>query len=566
MQRKWWHDKVAYQIYPKSFMDSNGDGIGDLQGIISRLDYLKELGVDIVWISPIYQSPLADEGYDISDYYAIDPRFGTMQDMEELISEAKKRGMTILMDLVVNHCSDEHEWFKKACEDPDGKYGKFFYLRDKDPDGKLPTNWRSYFGGPCWDELPGTDKLYMHVFHKKQPDLNWENPELREEVYKNIRWWMEKGIGGFRIDAIINIKKPAELHDYPADRDDGLCSVHNMLAEAEGIGEFLGEMRDKAFVPYDAFTVGEVFNEKEGELPLFIGENGYFSTMFDFSVELYGMSGKGWFDMKRIDIDAFRNCMFGAHKKIGDIGFYSTIIENHDEPRGASRLLSDGIRNEFTKKALATVYFMRRGLPFIYQGQEIGMENKIIRSVKELDDISSIDAYNVARRAGLTDEEALETLSFHSRDNARTPMQWSSAEHAGFSTADPWLKENPNYVRINVQEQQEREDSVLNYYKKLVALRKDPQYKETIVYGDFVPCEDCGSGVIAYLRKSSAQTILTAGNFNPEKVAVELPRRADGTSYKSGKLLLGNGKEAAIADGNVEIEGFGAAVILLEDR
>lgn len=448
MEKKWWHDKVAYQIYPKSFMDSNGDGIGDLQGIISRLDYLKDLGVDILWLSPIYKSPLADEGYDISDYYAIDPRFGSMQDMEELIAEAKKRGMTVLMDLVVNHCSDEHEWFKKACEDPDGQYGKYFYLRDKGPEGKLPTNWRSYFGGPCWDELPGTDKLYMHVFHRKQPDLNWENPELREEVYKNIRWWMEKGIGGFRIDAIINIKKPAVLHDYPADRDDGLSSVDNMLMEAEGIGEFLGEMRDKAFAPYDAFTVGEVFNEKEGDLPLFIGENGYFSTMFDFSVELYGRSGKGWFDMKRIDIDAFRNCMFGAHKKIGDIGFYSTIIENHDEPRGASRLLSDEIRCDASKKALAMVYFLRRGLPFIYQGQEIGMENKKIRSVQELDDISSIDSYQVARRAGLTDEEALETITFHSRDNARTPMQWSDEEHAGFTTGDPWLKENRRFCSL----------------------------------------------------------------------------------------------------------------------
>ena len=485
MEKKWWHDKVAYQIYPKSFMDSNGDGIGDLQGIISRLDYLKDLGVDILWLSPIYKSPLADEGYDISDYYAIDPRFGSMQDMEELIAEAKKRGMTVLMDLVVNHCSDEHEWFKKACEDPDGQYGKYFYLRDKGPEGKLPTNWRSYFGGPCWDELPGTDKLYMHVFHRKQPDLNWENPELREEVYKNIRWWMEKGIGGFRIDAIINIKKPAVLHDYPADRDDGLSSVDNMLMEAEGIGEFLGEMRDKAFAPYDAFTVGEVFNEKEGDLPLFIGENGYFSTMFDFSVELYGRSGKGWFDMKRIDIDAFRNCMFGAHKKIGDIGFYSTIIENHDEPRGASRLLSDEIRCDASKKALAMVYFLRRGLPFIYQGQEIGMENKKIRSVQELDDISSIDSYQVARRAGLTDEEALETITFHSRDNARTPMQWSDEEHAGFTTGEPWLKENPNYTQINVQEQLGREDSVLSFYKKLIALRKDPAYKDTFVYGDF---------------------------------------------------------------------------------
>lgn len=564
MEKKWWHDKVAYQIYPKSFMDSNGDGIGDLQGIISKLDYLKDLGVDIVWLSPIYKSPLADEGYDISDYYAIDPRFGSMEDMEELIAEAKKRGLTVLMDLVVNHCSDEHEWFKKACEDPDGRYGKYFYLRDKDPEGSLPTNWRSYFGGPCWDELPGTDKLYMHVFHRKQPDLNWENPQLREEVYKNIRWWMEKGIGGFRIDAIINIKKPAVLHDYPADRDDGLSSVENMLMEAEGIGEFLGEMRDKAFAPYDAFTVGEVFNEKEGDLPLFIGENGYFSTMFDFSVELYGRSGKGWFDMKRIDIDAFRNCMFGAHKKIGDIGFYSTIIENHDEPRGASRLLADEIRCDASKKALAMVYFLRRGLPFIYQGQEIGMENKKIRSVQELDDISSIDSYQVARRAGLTDEEALETITFHSRDNARTPMQWSGEEHAGFTTGDPWLRENPNYTQINVQEQQGREDSVLSFYKMLIALRKDPAYKDTFVYGGFVPVEDCGHNVIAYLRESGEQTILIAGNFNPQDVVLKLPLKADGSAFMGGKVLLDNGKEVNAAGGELRLAGLSAAAVLLE--
>ena len=564
MEKKWWHDKVAYQIYPKSFMDSNGDGIGDLQGIISKLDYLKDLGVDILWLSPIYKSPLADEGYDISDYYAIDPRFGSMEDMEELIAEAKKRGLTVLMDLVVNHCSDEHEWFKKACEDPEGRYGKYFYLRDKDPEGSLPTNWRSYFGGPCWDELPGTDKLYMHVFHRKQPDLNWENPQLREEVYKNIRWWMEKGIGGFRIDAIINIKKPAVLHDYPADRDDGLSSVENMLMEAEGIGEFLGEMRDKAFAPYDAFTVGEVFNEKEGDLPLFIGENGYFSTMFDFSVELYGRSGKGWFDMKRIDIDAFRNCMFGAHKKIGDIGFYSTIIENHDEPRGASRLLADEIRCDASKKALAMVYFLRRGLPFIYQGQEIGMENKKIRSVQELDDISSIDSYQVARRAGLTDEEALETITFHSRDNARTPMQWSSEEHAGFTAGDPWLRENPNYTQINVQEQQGREDSVLSFYKKLIALRKDPAYKDTFVYGGFVPVEDCGRNVIAYLRESGEQTILIAGNFNPQDVVLKLPLKADGSAFMGGKVLLDNGKEVNAAGGELRLAGLSAAAVLLE--
>ena len=275
MKKQWWHDKVAYQIYPKSFCDSNGDGIGDIPGIISKLDYLKELGVDIVWISPMYKSPLADQGYDISDYYSIDPRFGTMEDMERLIMEAKKRDMYILMDLVVNHCSDEHEWFQKAVQDPDGKYGNFFYIRDRKEGEPLPCNWRSYFGGPVWEPLPGhPDKQYLHVFHKKQPDLNWENPEVREEVYKNIRWWMEKGLGGFRIDAIINIKKKLPFSDYPADRDDGLSYIGNMLEEAQGIGDFLGEMQEKAFRPYQAFTVGEVFTAKEEEIKDFIGDDG----------------------------------------------------------------------------------------------------------------------------------------------------------------------------------------------------------------------------------------------------------------------------------------------------
>ena len=277
MKRKWWHDKVAYQIYPKSFYDTNGDGIGDLKGIIQKLDYLADLGIEILWLSPIYLSPMADQGYDIADYYQIDPRFGTMEDMDELIREAKKRSIHILMDLVVNHCSDEHEWFKKAMENPEGKYGKYFYLADA-KEGR-PCNWRSYFGGSVWEELPGTDKLYMHVFHRKQPDLNWENPEVREEVYKNVNWWLDKGLGGFRIDAIINIKKPLLLHDYPSDREDGLCELDYMLREASGIGEFLGELRDRTFAPHDSFSVGEVFNAKPEELPDFIGDNGYFSSM-----------------------------------------------------------------------------------------------------------------------------------------------------------------------------------------------------------------------------------------------------------------------------------------------
>ena len=301
MVKKWWNEKVAYQIYPKSFYDTNGDGIGDLRGVIEKLDYLKDLGVDIIWLSPCYRSPLADQGYDISDYYDIDPRFGTMADMDELIAEAKKRDMYILMDLVVNHCSDEHEWFKKACEDPDGKYGNFFYLRDK-KEGELPTNWRSYFGGPVWEDLPGTNKQYLHVFHKKQPDLNWENPEVREEVYKNINWWLDKGLGGFRIDAIINIKKALPMHDYEPDREDGLCSIRKMLKEAKGIGDFLGEMRDRTFKKYDAFSVGEVFDEKDEEANI---ANEYATKRYRSNLINWGMLpfiiGKGDLPFENLD-------------------------------------------------------------------------------------------------------------------------------------------------------------------------------------------------------------------------------------------------------------------------
>ena len=327
MQKKWWHKKTAYQIYPKSFCDSNGDGIGDLPGIISKLDYLKDLGIDIIWLSPIYCSPLADQGYDISDYYNIDPRFGTMEDMDTLIAEAKKRGMYILMDLVVNHCSDEHEWFKKACEDPDGEYGKYFYIEDC-PDGKLPCNWRSYFGGSVWEPLPGHQgKYYLHMFHKKQPDLNWENPKLRDEIYKMINWWLDKGLAGFRIDAIINIKKALPWQDFPADRADGMCSPGEMLRHAVGVGEFLGEMRDRTFQPHGAFTVGEVFDEKPEELPDFIGSNGYFSTMFDFNETIFGGSKKGWYDQTPITPNDYRSCCFASQKKIGDIGMLTAKVK-----------------------------------------------------------------------------------------------------------------------------------------------------------------------------------------------------------------------------------------------
>ena len=273
--KKWWHNKVAYQIYPKSFCDTNADGIGDLKGIISKLDYLKDLGIDIIWLSPIYCSPMVDQGYDISDYYNIDPSFGTMDDMETLLEEAKKRNMYIIMDLVVNHCSDKHEWFKKALEDPDGEYGKYFYIREGKGDNP-PCNWRSYFGGSVWEKIPNTNKYYFHSFAKEQPDLNWENPKVKEEIYKMINWWLDKGLAGFRIDAIINIKKDLSFQDFEADGEDGLCDISKMLNKAQGIGDMLKELKRETFDKYDAFTVGEVFNAKEGELGKFIGEDGYF--------------------------------------------------------------------------------------------------------------------------------------------------------------------------------------------------------------------------------------------------------------------------------------------------
>lgn len=552
MIKKWWHDKVAYQIYPKSFCDSNGDGIGDIPGIISKLDYLEDLGIDIIWLSPCYPSPLADEGYDISDYYDIDPRFGTMADMEQLLKETKRRNMYVLMDLVVNHCSDEHEWFREACGDPEGKYGNFFYLQDK-KEGELPTNWRSYFGGSVWEDLPGTDKQYLHVFHKKQPDLNWENPELRQEVYKNINWWLEKGVSGFRIDAIINIKKALPFANYEADRADGLCSIQSMLRNAHGIGEFLGEMRDCTFKKYDAFSVGEVFNEKPEELSDFIGENGYFSSMFDFNEAIFGGSEKGWYDAKPITPDDYKRCCFEAQAKVGDIGFLSNIIENHDEPRGVSRYIPEGSCCPRSKKLLAALNFMLRGLPFIYQGQELGMENVPIASIDEVDDISTLDEYRVALEAGLSPEDALTAVARMSRDNARTPMQWSAEINAGFTTGKPWLKVNPNYISINAADQQEDPDSVRSFYKKLIALRKSPEYKETIVYGTLEPYLEEQHNLMAYYRRGE-RTLLVMGNYQMEEQDAVLP-----ADYR--KILLNNCPEL-VREGNVlRLQGYQVVIL-----
>ena len=534
MQKKWWHDKVAYQIYPKSFCDTNGDGIGDLRGIISKLDYLKELGVDIIWLSPIYKSPFVDQGYDISDYYAIAEEFGTMEEFDELLAEAKKRDMYLIMDLVVNHCSDKHEWFQKALADPDGPYADYFYFR-KGKNGNPPSNYRSYFGGNCWEPVPGSDKYYFHMFAKEQPDLNWENPKLREEIYRMINWWLDKGLAGFRIDAIINIKKDLAFPDMEPDGDDGLASCWRMVENVEGVDALLEDLKNHTFAKKDAFTVGEVFNIGVEDLPDFIGENGHFSTIFDFSAHMLSDGKHGWYDAPPISFDAWKKAITDSQMRVQNVGFEANIIENHDEPRGVSRFLPDYAQNADGAKMLGTVSVLLRGIPFIYQGQEIGMQNARFNSVDEFDDISTKDQYRVAREAGLSDAEALAVCSVMSRDNARTPMQWKDAPQAGFTSGTPWLKVNDNYPVINVEKEEGQPGSVLHYYRKLIALRKSGEYRELFTYGKFEPAYENADHVMAYYRILQGRRVLVAANFGTDTIELdwEVPAK---------KVLLSNKK------------------------
>ena len=553
MKKKWWHDKVAYQIYPKSFLDSNGDGIGDLRGIISKLDYLKDLGVDIIWLSPIYKSPFVDQGYDISDYYSIAEEFGTMEEFDELLAEAKKRNMYIIMDLVINHCSDKHEWFQKALADPDGEYADYFYFR-KGKDGNPPSNYRSYFGGNCWEPVPGTDKYYFHMFAKEQPDLNWENPTLRKKLYDMINWWLEKGLAGFRIDAIINIKKDLDFPNLEPDGADGLAGCWRMVENVEGVGEYLEDLKKNTFEKYDAFTVAEVFNMHKDELSQFIGENGHFSTIFDFSAHALSNGTHGWYDAPDINFNDWRKTIINSQLQVQKCGIEANIIENHDEPRGVSRFLPEYARNPLGTKMLGTVSVLLRGIPFIYQGQEIGMQNAVWNDVKEYNDINTIDQYNLAISAGLSDKEALAVCSKMSRDNARTPVQWSDSDNAGFTTGTPWLKVNSNYKDINVQNQENDPDSVLNYYRKLVATRKSPEYKEVFTYGVFEPAYEDTEYVMAYYRVSDNQRILVAANFGKDAKTIEL-------KFPVKKVVLSNVGRKEINEVSLKLDSCEVIVI-----
>ncbi len=549
-----WKRKIAYQIYPRSFCDANGDGIGDLKGITSKLDYLKELGIDYVWICPVYASPMDDGGYDISDYYAINPLFGTMEDMDELLAEAKKRDIKIIMDLVVNHCSDEHEWFQKALADPNCEEAEYFYFRNSE--NGPPNNWRSMFGGSAWEHV-GNGRYYMHLFSKKQPDLNWENPKLREKIYEMVNWWLDKGLGGWRIDAITHLKKEPTLSSLPPDGDDGLVGCFEPTRNYPGIGDFLTELRERTFDRYDCITVAEAAGVPYHQLGEYIGENGYFSTLFDFSYsELYAY-GHTWHTCKKAwewPISLLRDKMFASQKETEKIGFGAVYFENHDYPRASEKFLPTEYQSEHSQKMLGTLWFFLRGIPFIYQGEELGMTNTVFESIDDVDDISTKNHYRIAINDGLTPEEAIKAVNRYSRDNGRVPFPWTAGEWGGFSNVKPWMKVHPEYARFNAEDEAKDENSVLSYYKEMVKLRKSEEYVETLSVGSIEPIMLEYDNIIAYKRIGNGKEVAVICSFSPEAISVK-------TDISAKKLLLSNCKNATLpANGSLELQPFEAIV------
>lgn len=556
-KNEWWKKSIVYQIYPKSFQDANDDGIGDLRGIINRLPYLKQLGVTVVWLSPCYQSPMDDGGYDISDYYAIDPMFGTMSDMDELIEKAKNYGIKILMDLVINHTSDEHAWFEEALKNTHSKYREYYIFR-LGIDGGPPNNWRSYFGGSAWEKVPNEENMYyLHAFSKKQPDLNWENPEMRENIIEMINWWLEKGLGGFRIDAILNLKKPANFYEfYPVDGEDGYAYIGNQILNQPGILEWLQELDERCFRKYNAFTVSEA-DVSDEELEAYVGGDGVFRTTFDFSYADIDTPPTGeWYLQHEWDIPELREKIFDHQLKAQKTGWGVQYLENHDQPRSINKYLPIEQRNDISKKMLATLFMMLHGTPFIYQGQEIGMENIRMMSIDDYDDIATHEIYNRALLAGMSKEEAFEGMFKRSRDNSRTPMQWTAEKNAGFSsTENTWLKINPNYKIINVANQEKHEDSVLNYYKKLIDLRKDSNpYSEITIFGEFVPGTYIEDKLISYKRVLNEKELLILINFSNADLTIKVDKIFE-------HIVLDNYNTAIIDQKNLTLKPYQSLVL-----
>ena len=549
-----WKRKIAYQIYPRSFCDANGDGIGDLKGITSKLDYLKDLGIDYIWICPVYASPMDDGGYDVSDYYSINPMFGNMDDMDELLSEAKKRNIKIIMDLVLNHCSDEHEWFKKALADPTSEEADYFYFRESE--NGPPNNWRSMFGGSAWEHV-GNNRYYMHLFSKKQPDLNWENPKLRQKLYEMIRWWLDKGLGGFRIDAITHIKKEPTLSSLPPDGDDGMVGCFGPTRNYEGIGDFLTEMRKETFDLYDCITVAEAAGVPYEQLGDYIGEEGYFSTLFDFTYsELYNY-GPGWHTCKKAwewPISLLRDKMFLSQTETAKIGFGAVYFENHDYPRASEKFIPKEYQSELTQKMLGTLFFNLRGIPFIYMGEELGMTNTVFESIDDVDDISTKNHYQIALNCGLSPEKAIKAVNRYSRDNGRIPFPWNSSKNGGFTSGTPWMKPHPEFIRFNAEDEAKNENSVLNYYKKMVALRKSEEFCETLSVGDIEPILLAHDDLIAYKRIGNGKEVVIICSFATHPLNIDV-------DFTVKQTLLSNYQDVCIPEnGKLKIEPFEAVI------
>lgn len=525
-EQPWWLDEVVYQVYPRSFQDSNHDGIGDIRGIISRLDYIRDLGVTMIWVSPVYKSPMVDMGYDISDYQDIDPQFGSMTDFKELLAEANKRGMKIIMDLVVNHTSDEHEWFQAALADKQSPY-RDYYIFKTTTDGEVPNNWRSLFGGSTWTEVPGEPgTYYFHSFAPEQPDLNWENPAMRRDIYDMINWWLEMGVAGFRIDAITHLKKDLDWASLPSDGPDGLVSVLKKGQNRPGIDDFLSELKAETFAKYDAVTIGEAYGVPDEDLNKYIGPDGYFSMIFDFSymnieVENTDEWYRGRSEWTTSDL---RERMFNSQKQVHDIeGYLGNVLENHDQPRVLSKLISNAAyRTETAAKTLATMYYFLPGVPVIYQGQELGMKNFNRESIDDFNDVSSINNYEMALQGGLTEVEALDVINKKSRDNGRVPMQWTPDEFGGFSDQVPWLAMGDDRDGVDVQTELANSDSVLHYYQALGQLRQNPLWRDLIVSGEFYPLSGMPADVIAYQRRLGGRLLTVVINLSEKSNRVSL--------------------------------------------
>ena len=510
MERVWWKEAVGYQIYPRSFKDSNNDGIGDIRGIISKLDYLKELGIDVIWICPMYKSPNDDNGYDISDYQDIMDDFGNMEDFDLMLDEVHKRGMKLIIDLVINHTSDEHPWFIESKLSKDSKKRDWYIWRDG-KDGAEPNNWESIFKGSAWQYDENTEQYFLHLFSKRQPDLNWDNEEVRQEIYKMINWWLDKGIDGFRVDAISHIKKEAGLIDMDNPHNLNYVSSFDKHMNVDGIHEYLEELNKNTFSKYDIMTVGEANGVDASESEMWVGEeNGKFNMIFQFEhLNLWGEVGENKFNVKEYKkvLTKWQNALEGK-------GWNALFVENHDIPRVVSSWGNDNEYLEESAKAFALMYFMQKGTPFIYQGQEIGMTNVRFDSIEKYNDVKSINIYEEKINEGVSVNEALKAVASISRDNARTPMQWDSTNYAGFSENTPWIDVNENYKSINVESQLANENSVLNFYKKLIKIRKE---NLSLIYGRYDMILEEDEKIYAYTRTLDNDKYVVIVNLSDEE-------------------------------------------------